>query len=55
MFVAQEQWEEAQHELGRRLPVLVARARLDEAQRRELEDEVAVVADAVLEVVPAEQ
>jgi predicted nucleic acid-binding protein len=55
VFVAQEQWEEAQHELGRRLPVLVARARLDEAQRRELEDEVAgLVADAVLEVVPGE-
>lgn len=55
VFVAQEQWQEAQHELGRRLPVLVARARLDEARRRELENEVAgLVTDAVLEVVSGE-
>ena len=40
MFVAEEQWEEAEHELARRLAVLVSRAHLDEARRRELEDEV---------------
>lgn len=55
VFVAEEQWEETQHELARRLPVLVSRARLDEAQRRELENEVAsLVADDVLEVVSGE-
>lgn len=56
VFVAEEQWEEAQHELARRLVVLMSRAQVDEQRRQELVSDVAdLVYEGVFEVVPKAQ
>ena len=40
VYVAEEQWEETEHELGRRLDVMVSRGELSNERRSELENEV---------------
>ncbi|MHB2023636.1 MAG: PIN domain-containing protein [Mycobacteriales bacterium] len=51
--VAEEQWQEAEHELGERVAVIVAQGRLTGEQARELHDAVhALIEDEVFEVIP---
>lgn len=53
VLVAEEQWEETEHELARRLDVLAARANLSRDRRRELENDVRELIDQdVITVVP---
>ncbi len=53
VVVAQDQWEETEHELARRLDILGSRAALTEQRRHQLEDEVqCLIEDKVIEIVP---
>ena len=53
LLIAEEQWRETEHELQRRLTVLVARRVLDRDRRKQLESVVDALVDAgAIEVVP---
>jgi predicted nucleic acid-binding protein len=53
VVVAQDQWEEAEHEISRRLGILKARAGLSDERRDHLEGEIRGLIDQkVVEVVP---
>jgi predicted nucleic acid-binding protein len=55
VLVAEHQWEEAEHELSRRLGILVSRKRLTAEQRASLEHTVSDLVDTqAIEVVPHE-
>lgn len=53
VVVAEDQWEEAEHELARRLDILESRAVLTTKRRQDLEGAIrALVEEKVVEVVP---
>ena len=53
VVVAEDQWEEAEHELARRPDILESRAVLSQERRQDLEREVrALIEEKVVEVVP---
>lgn len=53
VIVAEDQWEEAEHELARRLDILESRAVLSKERRQDLEGAIrALVEEKVVEVVP---
>ncbi len=53
VVVAEEQWDETEHELARRLGIIVERGRLTAKQARLLHEAVqALIADQVIEVIP---
>ena len=53
VVVAEEQWDETEHELRRRLAIIVEQGRLTAEQARQLQEAVvALVDDRVIEVIP---
>lgn len=53
VIVAEDQWEEAEHELARRLDILESRAVLSNQRRQELQGAIrALIDEKVVEVVP---
>lgn len=53
IVVAEEQWEETEHELGRRMAIIVERAQLTAHQAQALQEAVEALIDArLIEVIP---